>query len=100
MIEGSLPVNANVFVVDDMVTTGGSILQAAEYVHAEGVKSVIMTSISRHNLKKTNAALEAKNVVLKSLFNTTDLFDIAYAKGFITGREMKMIMEWLTQLDE
>ena len=100
IIEGSLPANASVFVVDDMVTTGGSILQAAEYVKTESVKSIVAISISNHSLKKANDSFAAKNLICKSLFKTTDLFDIAYAKDFITGREMKMIMEWLTQLDE
>jgi orotate phosphoribosyltransferase len=100
IIEGSLPANACVFVVDDMITTGGSILQAVEYVKSESVKSIVAISISNHNLKKANDSFVAKNLACKSLFKTTDLFDIAYAKDFITGREMKMIMEWLTQLDE
>ncbi len=100
IIEGSLPANASVFVVDDMITTGGSILQAAEYIKSESVKSIIATSISNHNLKKAKESFVANNLTCKSLFKTTDLFDIAYAKDFITAREMKMIMEWLTKLDE
>ena len=100
VIEGLLPANSNVFVVDDMITTGGSILQAAEYLQAEAIKSLVATSISNHNLKKAYESFSAKQLTCKSLFKTTDLFDIAYAKEFINGREMKMIMEWLTQLDE
>lgn len=100
VIEGSLPVNSNVFVIDDMITTGGSVIQAVEYIKRESIKSVVASSISTHNLKKANDLFASKNIVYKSLFKTTDLFDIAYAKNFITGREMKMIMEWLTQLDE
>ncbi|APJ04086.1 orotate phosphoribosyltransferase [Silvanigrella aquatica] len=100
IIEGTMPSNALVFVVDDMITTGGSLLQAAEHLKSEYVKSMVAISISNHNLKKSNEAFFSKNLVCKSLFKTTDLFDVAYAKDFITGREMKMIMEWLTQLDE
>jgi orotate phosphoribosyltransferase len=100
IIEGTLSGSANVFVVDDMITTGGSILQAAEFVKSNSVKSIVAISISNHNLKKSNESFVAKNLVCKSFFKTTDLFDIAYAKDFITAREMKMIMEWLTQIDE
>lgn len=99
VIEGSLPTNASVIVVDDMITTGGSVIQAVEYVRMESVKNIFVTSISTHNLKKANDAFAANHVLARSLFKTTDLFDVAYAKEFITGKEMKMIMEWLTQLD-
>ena len=99
VIEGSLPSNAVVFVVDDMITTGGSVLQAVEYVKMEPVKNIFVTSISTHQLKKASESFVARHVIAKSLFKTTDLFDVAYAKEFITGKEMKMIMEWLTQLD-
>lgn len=99
VIEGSLPTNASVIVVDDMITTGGSVIQAVEYVRMEAVKNIFVTSISTHNLKKANDAFAVNHVLARSLFKTTDLFDVAYAKEFITGKEMKMIMEWLTQLD-
>ncbi len=99
VIEGSLPINASVIVVDDMITTGGSVIQAVEYVRMESVKNIFVTSISTHNLKKASDAFAANHVLARSLFKTTDLFDVAYAKEFITGKEMKMIMEWLTQLD-
>ncbi len=99
VIEGALPANASVIVVDDMITTGGSVIQAVEYVRMESVKNIFVTSISTHNLKKANDAFTTTHVMARSLFKTTDLFDVAYAKEFITGKEMKMIMEWLTQLD-
>lgn len=100
IIEGSLPTHANVFVVDDMITTGGSVIQAVEYVKMEAVKNIFVTSISNHNLKKASEAFVAHRLSVKSLFKTTDLFDVAYAKEFITSKEMKIIMEWLTQLDD
>lgn len=100
VIEGFIPSQAHIIVVDDMVTTGGSLLQACESIRSAGHQVLAATSISRHDLRKTNQAFLEKNVLLKSLFKTTDLFDIAYASSFVTGREMRVIMEWITQLDE
>lgn len=100
VIEGALPTNSFVFVVDDMITTGRSILQAIDNIKTEPVKSIVAISITNHNLKKQKEIFNEKNIVCRSLFNSTDIFDIAYAKNYINSREMKMIMEWLTQLDE
>ncbi|BBH53498.1 orotate phosphoribosyltransferase [Fluviispira sanaruensis] len=100
VIEGFIPSEAHVIVVDDMVTTGGSILQACEHVRNDGFQILTAVSLSQHSLKKMIEKFTLANVSLHSLFKTTDIFDIAYGKNLITGREMKLIMEWLTQLDE
>ncbi|WP_186645169.1 orotate phosphoribosyltransferase [Fluviispira vulneris] len=100
VIEGFIPDEAHVIVVDDMVTTGGSILQACEHVRKDGFQILTAVSLSQHSLKKVKENFTLANIPLHSLFKTTDIFDIAYGKNMITGREMKLIMEWLTQLDE
>jgi orotate phosphoribosyltransferase len=99
MIEGVIPHAANIIVVDDMVTTGGSILNAVENLKQEGCKVLTTTSISYHNLNKTMSSFKEKDIGLLSLFKTTDILDIAYKMNFIDGREMQSIMEWLTSLD-
>jgi orotate phosphoribosyltransferase len=99
-IEGSLPSSAQVIVVDDMVTTASGVIHAVEMIKRESPQAIMVSSLSSHHLKKAHEALASQNLVFKSLFYTTDVLDIAYAKSFITGREMKMIMEWLNQLDD
>ncbi|RDB37042.1 orotate phosphoribosyltransferase [Spirobacillus cienkowskii] len=99
-IEGALPTQALIVLVDDMVTTGASLCKAAESLTGYATKKIIATSITTHNLKSSRNNFSSKQLVFKSLFNTTDILDIAYAKDYVTSREMKIIMEWLTQLDE
>ncbi|KAB8033208.1 orotate phosphoribosyltransferase [Fluviispira multicolorata] len=100
VVEGFIPAGAYVIVVDDMVTTGGSILQACEYVRKEGFQVLASVSISQHEFKKVGEKFSLQNKPLYSLFKTSEIFDIAYGKNLISGHEMKLIMEWLTQLDE
>lgn len=100
VIEGVLPHNANIIVVDDMVTTGGSILHCAENIRHEEHKVIATTSISYHNLNKTMSLFKKKQIDLISLFKTTDILDIAYKMNFVDSKEMRSIMEWLTSLDD
>lgn len=98
-IEGFVPHSANIIVVDDMVTTGGSILHSTDNLRQEGLNILTTTSISYHNLNKTMSLFKEKEVGLLSLFKTTDILDIAYGMNFIDSKEMRSIMEWLTSLD-
>ncbi len=99
MIEGYIPYDANIIVVDDMVTTGGSILSCAENLRLEGYNVLSTTSISYHNLNKTMSLFKEKEVGLLSLFKTTDILDVAYGMKLIDIKEMQSIMGWLTSLD-
>ncbi|MES2615180.1 MAG: phosphoribosyltransferase family protein [Bdellovibrionota bacterium] len=99
IIEGFIPHSANIIVVDDMVTTGGSILQSADNLRHEGFKVLTTTSISYHNLNKTMSLFKEKEMGLLSLFKTTDILDVAYGMNFVDSKEMRSIMEWITSLD-
>ena len=99
IIEGFVPHSANIIVVDDMVTTGGSILHSADNLRHEGYKVLTTTSISYHNLNKTMSLFKEKEIGLLSLFKTTDILDVAYGMNFVDSKEMRRIMEWLTALD-
>ncbi|MBX9704591.1 MAG: hypothetical protein K2X39_10600 [Silvanigrellaceae bacterium] len=99
-IEGYFAPNSVFVVVDDMVTTGGSILNAVEKIQELSGQVILATSISRHDLKNTNYRFSQNALPLKSLFKTTDIFDAAYGMNLIDGKEMRAIMEWITQLGE
>jgi orotate phosphoribosyltransferase len=100
MIEGVIPNNPHIIVVDDMVTTGGSILSCVEHLKKEHYNVVTTTSISYHNLNKTLSQFKEKNIELCSLFKTTDILDIAYRMNLINDKELISIMEWLNSLEQ
>ena len=99
MIEGVLPASAQVIVVEDMVTTGGSALQAVRHIREGAYQVLGVVTISKHDLKKTQENFVNSGTTLFKLFNTTDIFDIAYALQLISGKELKLIMEWLNNLN-
>ena len=75
-----------VIVVDDMITTDWECYSGCRICKNGVSENIFVTSISTHNLKRQNDAFAANHVLARSLFKTTDLFDVAYAKEFITGK--------------
>ena len=99
MVEGTVPHSAHIIVVDDMITTGSSILHCADSLRNEGYKVLTTTSISYHNLDKTVSLFQEKQIGLLSLLKTTDILDVAYGMNLVDGKEMRSIMEWITALN-
>nr|MCU0346243.1 orotate phosphoribosyltransferase [Saprospiraceae bacterium] len=56
LIEGELPENAKVLVVEDLISTGGSSLQAVESVRQAGYKVVGVLAIFSYNFDKATMA--------------------------------------------
>lgn len=98
-IEGIWNPDNKVIVVDDMVTTGKSIINTIELLRSEGANIVFATSISRHEFCSTLEEFQKINVELISIFKTTDLFDIAYKMNLLNSKEMRLIMQWMSEQD-
>jgi orotate phosphoribosyltransferase len=95
MVEGILPPGSNVVIVDDMVTTGGSLLKAVTALQEKGAQVRLATSVSRHELKQTEQNFAKSHVSLVSLFKTTDIFDTAYRMDILDSKALRAIMAWL-----
>jgi orotate phosphoribosyltransferase len=99
-IEGVIPQGAQVIVIDDMITTGSSILSAVEVLRSEKIPVLFASSISRHNFKKTNANFFKADIDFISVFKTSDLFLNACEMGLITKSDFDVVTQWLIGLDE
>jgi orotate phosphoribosyltransferase len=71
-VEGVIPKDGAVAVVDDVVTTGGSVLQAIEAIRGEGCKVVVAITIV-DRCSGAAEALEAINVPYRPLLTIADL---------------------------
>ncbi len=70
-IEGALPAAARVALVEDVTTTGGSVMQAVEAVRAAGGRVVqIVTVVDR--LEGARETLEAQGIRLDAILTRTD----------------------------
>jgi len=71
-VEGPLPENANVVIVEDTVTTGGSPLKAIEAVEAIGCKVVAVLSLV-DRMEGAREALESRGYKFIPVFTVRDL---------------------------
>ncbi len=90
-IEGVIKPGWNVLIVDDLITTGGSIVSAAQAIREEGgeVKDAVVL-IDR--LEGGESNLKKSGVSLHSLTDVVELSDILYSEGMIGDDEVKAIV--------
>ena len=93
LVEGFVPEGSQIIVVDDMVTTGGSILQAVDSLKKEFPHSVVLcaTSISRHESESTIKNFQDNHCSLVSLFRVPEIFEIAFNTGLIDKSTFEVI---------
>jgi orotate phosphoribosyltransferase len=89
-IEGTIKPGWNILVIDDLITTGSSLLSTVESIRAEGgeVKDVVVL-IDR--LEGGRVKLKKAGVRLHSVTDILEISDILYSEQMIGDDEMKAI---------
>lgn len=92
-IEGVISATDNVVLIDDLISTGGSVLKAADAVNQ--VASVVgVAAIFTYELQAAHDNFEAAKIPLHILTNFSELLEIAEASNYVTDSELEMIKEW------
>ncbi len=86
-IEGRLEEGQKVVVVEDLISTGGSVLEVVDVLRACGADVLGIASIFTYNMKKSVERLQAANVVNHSLTNFDVLVEAAVEEGYIAANE-------------
>lgn len=94
LIEGELPENAKVLVVEDLISTGGSSLQAVESVRQAGYKVVGVLAIFSYNFDKATTAFENAGCQLETLSNYDVLLREALAIKYINLNDVDLLTTW------
>jgi len=91
-IEGILQPGDNVLLLDDLITTGGSLINAAEAVRAEGgVVENALVLIDREESGRKN--LRQSGITLYYLATISELSKMLYDMGTISEEQLKAIMK-------
>jgi len=99
MVEGVWDEGAPCLVVDDMVTTGGSLLEAARNVCSSGGRALFATSITRHDFARTRAAFESASLPLVTCFTSEEIFAVAARIGLLGTDGLNAVRAWLAAQD-
>ena len=93
-VEGLTAKGMKVVVVEDLISTGKSSIEAVEVLRALGCDVLGIVSIFSYELEKGLANLEAANVKNVSLCNYDTLTKVAAATGYIKEEAIAKLAMW------
>lgn len=93
-VEGILEKGAKVVVVEDLISTGKSSLEATHALHEAGANILGMVAIFSYNFNQSRRAFEEANVELTTLTNYDALIDVACSIGYVKEEDLRLLREW------
>lgn len=93
-IEGSISKGQKVVVIEDLISTGGSSLKAAQAVQAEGAEVLGVVAIFSYQFPDAEALFNDASVPFATLSNYTSLLSVAKEQGIITPEQESVLVEW------
>lgn len=93
-IEGLASHGQKVVVVEDLISTGGSVITAVQALHEAGCEVLGVVSIFTYELSKGKAQLDAEGITNHSLSNYSTLVEVAKEQGYITTEDVEKLTKW------
>jgi orotate phosphoribosyltransferase len=93
-IEGYFEKGQKVVVIEDLISTGGSSLNAVSALREAGCDVMGMVAIFTYEFKKASDAFASENCRLNTLSNYSELIDTALKTGFIGLTEVETLKKW------
>ncbi|CAM3090279.1 orotate phosphoribosyltransferase [Lactococcus hircilactis] len=93
-IEGRVQKGQKMVVVEDLISTGGSVLSAVEAAKREGADVLGVVAIFTYELEKASANFTAANVALETLTTYTALIHVAHASNEINEKELALLKKF------
>jgi orotate phosphoribosyltransferase len=94
MIEGDLKAGQKVVIIEDLISTGGSSIHAAEAILNYGGDVLGMLAIFTYNFPIANQNFENAGIKLDTLSNYQTLIELAMQNGEITAEELESLKAW------
>lgn len=93
-IEGRLAKGEKVVVVEDLISTGGSVCEVVDVLREAGAEVLGVVSIFTYGMKKGLDRLKEKNITNYSLTNLDELASVAAADGRISETDIHRILQF------
>ena len=91
-IEGKLEKGQKVVVVEDLISTGGSVIEVVDALREEGAEVLGIVSIFTYGMKKGLERLAAADVKNVSLTNLDVLSEVAAQEGYIKPEDVNRLI--------
>ncbi len=93
-IEGFIESGQNVVVVEDLISTGKSSLNAVKALKDAGIKVKGMIAIFTYGFDVATENFEKEEIALNTLSNYESLLEQALETNYISEKELKTLSEW------
>lgn len=93
-VEGLVVAKQKVVIIEDLVSTGGSSLQAAEAIRAVGMEVLGMTAIFTYGFPLADANFSAHNMDLWYLSDYETMIDLGIEDGSIKEDQLATLKAW------
>ena len=91
-IEGKLEKGQKVVVIEDLISTGGSVIEVVNVLREHGAEVLGIASIFTYGMKKGLDRMKEANVKNISLSNFDTLVEIAAEEGYIKKEDISRLM--------
>lgn len=93
-IEGLDVEGKKVIVVEDLISTGGSVITALEAVRREGGEVVEVSAIFTYNFEKAETNFKNAEAKLSTLVDFATMLETAKENNYITAEEVEVASQW------
>lgn len=93
-IEGRVYKHQKMVIIEDLISTGGSVLEAVAAAEAAGVEVLGVVAIFTYELPKATENFKKASVKLVTLSNYSELIKVAKVQGYITADGLNLLKKF------
>lgn len=93
-IEGVLPAHAKTVLIDDLLSTGGSVLKAVKAAQNEGADVIGVGAIFSYQLSAVSANFKQVGLSFTTLTNYSELLEAATKENYIAEDQLETLKKW------
>ncbi|WP_066066616.1 orotate phosphoribosyltransferase [Neobacillus soli] len=93
-IEGRVSIGQKVVVVEDLISTGGSVITAVQALREAGCEILGVVSIFTYGLEKGRQLLQEEDIKSFSLTDYASLIEVAIEKGYVSEENQESLLLW------
>lgn len=97
-VEGVIKPGQKALVIEDLISTGGSAIDAAKVLEAEGVEVEHVLAIFTYGIGRAKENFAQANFLYETILNFDQLLDVLVANGEMTEADKERLQTWRDQL--
>jgi len=97
-IEGEITSGQKVLVIEDLISTGGSSIESAKALKAEGADVLAVLAIFTYGLPEAEKHFNKEQIPFDTITNFDELVQVLVEDGNLTAMDKDKLLEWRNKL--